>query len=59
MFTDTSSPDELARVLADEAGGVRVVELYMESLGEEGSGADSYTDMIRTDATRIAAALTP
>lgn len=57
VFADTSSPDDLADALADEAGGVEVVELYSESLGEPGSPGDSYAGMMRTNAQRIAEAL--
>jgi zinc/manganese transport system substrate-binding protein len=58
VFADTSSPDDLADALADEVGGdIAVVALYSESLGEPGSGADTYAGMMRTDATRIADAL--
>jgi zinc/manganese transport system substrate-binding protein len=60
VFADTSSPEALADALAAEVGGdVQVVELYSESLGEPGSEGGTYVDMIRTDATRIAGALTP
>jgi zinc/manganese transport system substrate-binding protein len=60
VFADTSSPADLADALVAEAGvEVRVVELYSESLGEEGSGADTYAGMVRTNATRIAEALAP
>lgn len=60
VFADTSSPDDLADALAGEVGDdVAVVALYSESLGEAGSGADTYAGMMRTDATRIAEALTP
>jgi zinc/manganese transport system substrate-binding protein len=58
VFADTSSPEDLADALADEAGGVRVVELYSESLGEPGSDGGTYADMMRTNAERIAEALT-
>jgi len=58
IFGETTQPTKLAAALADEVGDdVQVVELYTESLGEEGSGADSYVDMLRTDAARIAEAL--
>jgi zinc/manganese transport system substrate-binding protein len=60
IFADTSSPEALAEALAAEVGGdVQVVELYSESLGEPGSEGGTYVDMIRTDATRVAGALTP
>lgn len=57
IFADTSSPTDLAEALAAEAGDVEVVALYTESLGEPGSGADTYVGMTRTNAERIAAAL--
>ncbi|MEM9711674.1 MAG: zinc ABC transporter substrate-binding protein [Actinomycetota bacterium] len=57
IFSDTSASDELAQTLADEVGDVAVVELYTESLGEEGSDGATYLDMVRTNAERIAAAL--
>jgi zinc/manganese transport system substrate-binding protein len=59
IFAETTQPAKLARALADEAGGaVQVVELYTESLGKPGSGADTYVGMLRTDADRIVEALT-
>ena len=58
IFAETTQPTKLADALAAEVGGdVAVVELYTESLGEPGSGADSYVGMLRTDAQRIVAAL--
>ncbi|HET9609141.1 MAG TPA: metal ABC transporter substrate-binding protein [Acidimicrobiales bacterium] len=59
VFADTSSADDLAATLAAEVGDVAVVELFSESLGAEGSGADTYAGMMRTNATRIAEALAP
>lgn len=59
IFADTSSPDDLAETLAAEVGDVAVVELFSESLGAEGSGADTYAGMVRSNATRIAEALAP
>ena len=38
--------------------GKIVVELFSESLGEEGSGAETYLQLIRTNADRIVEALT-
>lgn len=58
VFADTSSPDELARTLAAEVGDVEVVELFSESLGEPGSGAATYLEMMRTNARLIVEALT-
>jgi zinc/manganese transport system substrate-binding protein len=59
VFAETTQPAKLAKALADEVGGsVGVVELYTESPGRPGSGADTYVGMLRTDAHRIAEALT-
>ena len=57
VFVGTSSSDELARTLADEVGDVEVVPLFAEALGESGSEGDTYIGMMRTNAGRIAAAL--
>jgi zinc/manganese transport system substrate-binding protein len=58
IFAETTQSTELADALADEAGGdVEVVELFSESLGESGSGAETYLDMMRTNAERIVEAL--
>ena len=57
IFADASSSRELSDTLADEVGGITVVELFSESLGEPGSGGATYLDMIRTNAERIADAL--
>jgi zinc/manganese transport system substrate-binding protein len=58
VFADASAPDDLVRALADEVGDdVEVVELYSESLGEEGSDAETYVLMVTTNARRIADAL--
>ncbi len=58
IFVETSSPARLADALADEVGDVDVVELFSESLGDEGSGGETYADMMRTNGARIADALT-
>lgn len=57
VFADTSSPADLARTLAKDIGDVAVVELFSESLGKDGSGGETYVDMIRTNARRVADAL--
>ena len=58
IFAETSSSTRLAESLAQEVGrDIAVVELYTESLGEPGSGAETYTGMIVTNADRIAEAL--
>lgn len=59
VFAETTQSTELARTLAEETGReVAVVELFTESLGEPGSGAETYVDMMRTDAELIVEALT-
>jgi zinc/manganese transport system substrate-binding protein len=58
IFGETSSPSALADALAEAAGGdVVVVELFTESLGEPGSGAETYVELMRTDAELIHEAL--
>nr|WP_221420847.1 zinc ABC transporter substrate-binding protein AztC [Conyzicola lurida] len=60
IFAESSQPDRLVRVLADEAGiDVSVVELFTESLTEPGEGADTYLTMMRTNTERIATGLSP
>ena len=43
--------------LAARVGDVTVVTLYSDSLGEPGSGADTYVGLLRTNATLIVEAL--
>jgi zinc/manganese transport system substrate-binding protein len=62
VFAETTTSSRLAEVLAGEVGGdlagqVVVVELFSESLGESGSGAETYVDMMSTNAALIAGAL--
>lgn len=60
IFIETTVSDALAGVVADEVGHeVAVLSLYTGSLGEPGSGADSYLGMMRLNADIIAAALGP
>jgi len=60
IFAESSQPDRLVQVLADEAGiDVAVVELFTESLSQPGEGADSYLTMMRTNTERIATGLSP
>lgn len=55
IFVDSSRPDRLARVLAEQSGvRVNVVSLYSESLSAPGSEADSYLGMMRTNTETIA-----
>lgn len=59
IFAETTEPTDLADAVAAEIGSsVQVVELFTGSLGEPGSGADTLAGMLRTNARRIAAALT-
>jgi zinc/manganese transport system substrate-binding protein len=58
IFADIGAPDRLAQALADEVDvEVEIVALYTETLGEDGSGAETYIDMQRTNAQEIARAL--
>ncbi len=57
IFANTANPQALVDALAAEVGDIEVVELYEGSLGEPGSGADTYQGMMRTNAERISAAL--
>ncbi len=48
VFGSTTEPTTLADALADEVGyEVKVVKLFTGSLGEAGSGAETYLDMMR------------
>lgn len=58
IFANTADPTTLADAVAAEAGSnVAVVVLYVGSLGEPGSGADTYIGMMLTNARLIADAL--
>lgn len=58
IFAESSQPDRLVQVLAEEAGiDVSVVELFTESLSEPGEGADTYLTMMRTNMERITTGL--
>ncbi|HSL57324.1 MAG TPA: metal ABC transporter substrate-binding protein, partial [Acidimicrobiales bacterium] len=58
IFAETTVGTDLAETLAAEVGrDVAVVTLFTGSLGPEGSGAETYPDMMRTNAELIAAAL--
>jgi zinc/manganese transport system substrate-binding protein len=56
IFAESLHASGDADALADHLG-VDVVELYTDTLGETGSGAETYIALLRTDAERIAAAL--
>lgn len=58
IFAESSQPDRLVQVLAEEAGvDVRVETLFTESLTAPGGGAETYLQMQRANADRIEAAL--
>jgi zinc/manganese transport system substrate-binding protein len=58
LFVEASAPAGLVDVVAGEVGDdVAVVELWSESLGDEGSPASTYLGLLRADAARIAEAL--
>jgi zinc/manganese transport system substrate-binding protein len=55
IFSETTESDALAQAIADELGReVPVIELFTESLGEPGTGADTYIGMMATNAQLIA-----
>ncbi|MEM9609107.1 MAG: zinc ABC transporter substrate-binding protein [Actinomycetota bacterium] len=57
IFSDVTASTDLIDTLADEVGDIAVVELYTESLGEDGSDGATYITMVLTNAQRIAEAL--
>jgi len=58
VFADSSQPDRLMQVLADQAGlDVAVVALFTESLTARGGGADTYLQMMRANTEDIVAGL--
>jgi zinc/manganese transport system substrate-binding protein len=60
IFGETTQSTQLADALAAAVGSdVEVVVLFAESLGEPGSGAETYVDMMRANAVLISDALTP
>lgn len=58
IFTETTHSARLAEAVAAEAGDVPVVELYVEALGDPGSGASTLVDMLVLNAEVMADALT-
>lgn len=57
IFAENTAGPGLARELADEAGVAIVDDLYTDSLGEPGSGAETYLGLMRTDTDLIVGAL--
>ena len=56
IFGETTVSERLAEAIAAESGA-EVVRLYSGSLGDEGSGAETYLDMVRLNVERIVDAL--
>ena len=56
IFGEATVSERLANSIATESGA-ELVRLYSGSLGIEGSGAETYLDMIRTNVQRIVDAL--
>ena len=56
VFGETTVSERLASTVASESGA-DLVRLYSGSLGLEGSGAETYIEMIRTNVGRIVEAL--
>ncbi len=52
VFGETTVSERLASAVAKESGA-ELVRLYSGSLGPQGSGADTYIDMVRTNVERI------
>ena len=58
VFADSSQPDRLATVMAEEAGvEIEVIPLFSESLSAEGEGAGTYLEMMRSNTEAITAGL--
>ncbi|WP_409330212.1 zinc ABC transporter substrate-binding protein AztC [Trujillonella humicola] len=58
VFADSSQPDRLVQVLAEQAGlDVAVVPLFTESLTAAGGGAETYLQMMRANTEDIVAGL--
>lgn len=55
IFGEVTGSDQVAAALAEKVGAdVEVVALYTESVGDPGSGAETYLDMMRVNAALIA-----
>ncbi|MDX1511935.1 MAG: metal ABC transporter substrate-binding protein, partial [Nitriliruptorales bacterium] len=57
IFAETSESTRLAETLAQEVGEIEVIQLHTGSLGEPGSGAETYEGMLTSNARRMAEAL--
>ena len=56
IFGETTVSERIAASIAAESGA-ELVRLYSGSLGTEGSGAETYIEMVRTNVERIVGAL--
>lgn len=56
VFGETITSERLAQTLANETGA-KLVRLYSDSLGAEGSGAETYIGMVRENVLRVVEAL--
>lgn len=57
VFSDTPGGESMLEPLATEAGIEVAPSLYVETLGEEGSGAETYIDMMRHNIDTIVTSL--
>jgi zinc/manganese transport system substrate-binding protein len=58
IFGETTQSTQVAEALANEVGDdIEIVELFSESLGDDGSGAETYLAMMTTNTELITAAL--
>lgn len=56
VFGDTITSERLAQALANETG-TKLVRIYSDSLGADGSGAETYIGMVRENVKRVVEAL--
>lgn len=57
VFPDTPGGADMLEPLANEAGVEIAPSLYVDTLGEDGSGAETYVDMMRHNVDTIVSAL--
>ena len=57
VFAENISPNSLINQVAQEAGVQVVASLYTDALGPEGSGAETYIDLLRQNTATLVAAL--
>ena len=56
VFGETTVSERLAIAVAEESGA-KFVRLYSGAIGNEGSGAETYLEMVQTNVSRIVEAL--